>query len=125
MVLHGVREEAALVDQLDEGQTGVLLERILPLLTRDGTDRIRYFTKKNKSQLVLVTCEQSSMTSSTTELLVLKVVMAFPSMSRSWPCEPTRVLERKGAKSTWKMKEDSLIIRLVNIMFHFLSHINK
>ena len=38
MVLHGVGEEAALVDQLDEGQAGVLLQRVLPLLTRDGSD---------------------------------------------------------------------------------------
>ena len=30
--LHGVGEEAALVDELDEGQPGVLLQRVLPLL---------------------------------------------------------------------------------------------
>ena len=32
MILHGVGEEAALVDELYEGQAGVLLQRILPLL---------------------------------------------------------------------------------------------
>ena len=32
VVLHGVAEEASLVDQLHEGPTGVLLQRVLPLL---------------------------------------------------------------------------------------------
>lgn len=45
-------------------------------------------------------CEQSSMTSSTTELLFLNVVNPLPSISNSWPCEPTRVLDKNGAKST-------------------------
>ncbi len=45
-------------------------------------------------------CEQSSMTSSTTEVEVLKVVMALPSINKSWPWDPTKVLDKNGAKST-------------------------
>ena len=45
-------------------------------------------------------CEHKSITSSTTEVEFLKVWMALPSINRSWPWEPTKVLERKGAKST-------------------------
>uniref|UniRef100_A0A6B0UXS7 Uncharacterized protein n=1 Tax=Ixodes ricinus TaxID=34613 RepID=A0A6B0UXS7_IXORI len=44
--------------------------------------------------------EQSNITSSTTDVLFLKVLRPFPSTRRSCPCDPTRVRERKGAKST-------------------------
>lgn len=30
----------------------------------------------------------------------LKVWIAFPSIKRSWPCEPTKVFDKNGAKST-------------------------
>ena len=36
VVLHGVGEEAALVDELYEGQSGVLLQRVLPLLESES-----------------------------------------------------------------------------------------
>ncbi len=36
VVLHGVGEEAALVDELYEGQPGVLLQRVLPLLESES-----------------------------------------------------------------------------------------
>jgi hypothetical protein len=45
-------------------------------------------------------CEHNSITNSTTELLFLKVVRPLPSISNSWPCDPTRVFDRNGAKST-------------------------
>ena len=45
-------------------------------------------------------CEQSSMTNSTTDWLCLKVKRPLPSSSSSWPCDPSSVLERNGAKST-------------------------
>jgi hypothetical protein len=36
VVLHGVGEQAALVDELYEGQPGVLLQRVLPLLESES-----------------------------------------------------------------------------------------
>ena len=44
--------------------------------------------------------EQSSMTNSTTDWLVLNVVNPLPSASNSCPWEPSNVFERNGEKST-------------------------
>ena len=45
-------------------------------------------------------CEQRSMTSSTTDWLCLNVNSPLPSSSSSCPCDPSSVLDRNGAKST-------------------------
>ncbi len=42
VVLHGVGEEAALVDELYEGQPGVLLQRVLPLLGMESASESFY-----------------------------------------------------------------------------------